>query len=90
MRSDGLPHVLGARYPPRGALEPPQLGSVSEPNTPVPNIVGSLPGVDHVAMSMMERRFEDNDTATIEELSEASLDTGIEFRACQILLRIRS
>ncbi len=63
-----------------------KLSSVGNPNMPVPNIVGSLPGMDRVTTSMMERRIADNDTATVEELIETSLDMGVEFQACQMTI----
>jgi peroxiredoxin family protein len=53
---------------------------------PVPNVVGALPGMDRVTTSMMERRIDDNDTATVEELIETSLDMGVEFQACQMTM----
>jgi peroxiredoxin family protein len=52
----------------------------------VPNAVAALPGMDRVTTKMMERRIENNDTATIEELIETSLDMGVEFQACQMTI----
>jgi len=63
-----------------------KLSSVGNPNMPVPNAVAALPGMDRVTTRMMERRIEDNDTATIEELVETSLDMGVEFQACQMTI----
>jgi peroxiredoxin family protein len=63
-----------------------KLSSVGNPNMPVPNVVGALPGMDRVTTKMMERRIDDNDTATIEELVETSLDMGVEFQACQMTI----
>jgi peroxiredoxin family protein len=63
-----------------------KLSSVGNPNMPVPNVVGAIPGMDRVTTKMMERRIEDNDTATIEELLETSLDMGVEFQACQMTI----
>ncbi len=62
------------------------LSSVGNPNMPVPNAIGALPGMDSVTTTMMQRRIEDDDTATIEELIETSLDTGVEFRACRMTI----
>jgi peroxiredoxin family protein len=61
-----------------------KLSSVGNPNVPMPNAIGALPGMDRVTTRMMEKRIEDNDTATIEELLETSLDMGVEFQACQM------
>ncbi|ELZ51539.1 hypothetical protein C464_00789 [Halorubrum coriense DSM 10284] len=63
-----------------------KLSSVGNPNMPVPNAVAALPGMDRVTTRMMERRIADNDTATIEELLETSLDMGVEFQACQMTI----
>ena len=63
-----------------------KLSSVGNPNMPVPNAVAALPGMDRVTTKMMERRIVDNDTATIEELLETSLDMGVEFQACQMTI----
>ena len=63
-----------------------KLSSVGNPNMPVPNAVAALPGMDRVTTKMMERRIEDNDTASIEELLETSLDMGVEFQACQMTI----
>ena len=63
-----------------------KLSSVGNPNMPVPNAVAALPGMDRVTTKMMERRIADNDTATVEELLETSLDMGVEFQACQMTI----
>ena len=63
-----------------------KLSSVGNPNMPVPNVVGALPGMDRVTTRLMEKRIEDNDTASIEELLETSLDMGVEFQACQMTI----
>lgn len=63
-----------------------RLSSVGNPNMPVPNVVGALPGMDRVTTRMMERRIDDNDTATIEELVETALEMGVEFQACQMTI----
>ena len=65
-----------------------KLSSVGNPNMPVPNVVGAIPGMDRVTTKMMERRIDDNDTATIEELIETSLDMGVEFQACQMTIEL--
>ncbi|QWC19293.1 DsrE/DsrF/DrsH-like family protein [Halorubrum sp. 2020YC2] len=63
-----------------------KLSSVGNPNMPVPNAVAALPGMDRVTTRMMEKRIADNDTATVEELLETSLDMGVEFQACQMTI----
>jgi peroxiredoxin family protein len=63
-----------------------KLSSVGNPNMPVPNAIGALPGMDRVTTKMMEKQIRDNDTATIEELLETSLEMGVEFQACQMTI----
>ncbi len=63
-----------------------QLSSVGNPNMPVPNIIGAIPGMDRMTTRMMNKRIADNDTATIEELVELSLDMGVELQACQMTI----
>ncbi|WP_135822074.1 DsrE/DsrF/DrsH-like family protein [Halostella litorea] len=63
-----------------------KLSSVGNPNVPVPNAVAALPGMDRVTTKMMERRIADNDTASVEELVETSLEMGVEFQACQMTI----
>jgi peroxiredoxin family protein len=65
-----------------------KLSSVGNPNMPVPNAIAAIPGMDRVTTKMMERRIEDNDTATIDELIETSLDMGVEFQACQMTIEL--
>jgi peroxiredoxin family protein len=63
-----------------------QLSSVGNPNMPVPNAIASLPGMDRVTTKMMEKKIADNETATITELIETSLDMGVEMQACQMTI----
>ncbi|MFC4408303.1 DsrE/DsrF/DrsH-like family protein [Haloarchaeobius iranensis] len=63
-----------------------QLSSVGNPSMPVPNVIGALPGMDRMTTRMMEKQIADNDTATIEELIDTSLDMGVEFQACQMTI----
>ncbi|MFB6080301.1 MAG: DsrE/DsrF/DrsH-like family protein [Haloferacaceae archaeon] len=63
-----------------------KLSSVGNPNMPVPNAIAALPGMDRLTTTMMERRIEDNDTATVAELIETSLEMGVELQACQMTM----
>lgn len=63
-----------------------QLSAVGNPNMPVPNAIAALPGMDRLATAMMERRIADNDVATIGELLETSLETGVDLQACQMTM----
>ncbi|WP_255149089.1 DsrE/DsrF/DrsH-like family protein [Halorarius halobius] len=63
-----------------------KLSSVGNPNMPVPNAIAALPGMDRVTTAMMEKRIDDNETATIEELVDTSLEMGVEMQACQMTI----
>jgi peroxiredoxin family protein len=65
-----------------------KMSSVGNPNMPVPNVVGALPGMDRVTTSMMRKKIDDNETASIEELIETSLDMGVEMQACQMTIEL--
>ncbi len=62
------------------------LSAVGNPSMSVPNLVAAVPGMDMMATKMMQKKIADNDTATIEELIETSLDMGVEFQACQMTI----
>jgi peroxiredoxin family protein len=61
-----------------------QLSAVGNPNMPVPNAIASLPGMDRMTTRMMQKRIDDNDTASIEELLDTCFDMGVEMQACQM------
>jgi peroxiredoxin family protein len=61
-----------------------KLSSVGNPNMPVPNAVAALPGMDRMTTWMMNRRIEENNTASIEELVETALASGVDLQACQM------
>ncbi|MFC6734295.1 MULTISPECIES: DsrE/DsrF/DrsH-like family protein [unclassified Haladaptatus] len=63
-----------------------KMSSVGNPNTPMPNMLAALPGMDRMTTKMMEKQIEKNNTATIEELLETSLEMGVEFQACQMTI----
>ncbi|MFB6106208.1 MAG: DsrE/DsrF/DrsH-like family protein [Halobacteriaceae archaeon] len=65
-----------------------KLSAVGNPSMPMPNAVATLPFMDTVATRMMERRIEDNGTATIQELVDLSLETGVELQACQMTMEL--
>jgi len=59
-----------------------KLSAVGNPNMPMPNALAVLPGMDRLTTRMMEKRIADNGTATVEELIELSLDSGVDLQAC--------
>ena len=63
-----------------------KLSSVGNPNMPMPNVLAALPGMDEMTTRMMRKRIADNDVASIEELVQLSLDSGVELQACQMTI----
>ncbi|WP_408958488.1 DsrE/DsrF/DrsH-like family protein [Natrinema sp. 74] len=63
-----------------------KLSAVGNPNMPVPNALAALPGMDAMATKMMQKRIDDNGTATIEELIDLSLESGVDLQACQMTI----
>ena len=65
-----------------------KLSAVGNPNMPLPNAVAAIPGMDRMATKMMQKRIDDNGTASIEELIELSVDQGVELQACQMTIEL--
>ena len=65
-----------------------KISGVGNPNLPMPNLVAALPGMDTVATKMMQRKIDNNGTASIEELIELSLETGVDLQACQMTIEL--
>lgn len=63
-----------------------QLSSVGNPNMPIPNAIAALPGMDRMTSKFMAKRIADNDVATVEELIQTSLETGVDLQACQMTI----
>mgnify|MGYP006282470099 CR=1 FL=1 len=63
-----------------------KLSAVGNPSLPMPNALAALPGMDTMATKMMNRKIADNGTATIEELIDLSLESGVELQACQMTM----
>ena len=63
-----------------------QLSAVGNPNMSMPNSIAALPGMDRLATRMMEKKIDENGTATIEELIELSLEQGVDLQACQMTI----
>ncbi|MCL9818057.1 DsrE/DsrF/DrsH-like family protein [Natronocalculus amylovorans] len=65
-----------------------KLSAVGNPSMPMPNALAALPGMDSMATRMMEKRIKENGTATIEELIDLSLETGVDLQACQMTIEL--
>ncbi len=65
-----------------------KLSAVGNPNMPLPNALAALPGMDAMATRMMQKKIDENGTATIEELIDLSLETGVDLQACQMTIEL--
>ncbi|MEF8775534.1 MAG: DsrE/DsrF/DrsH-like family protein [Haloarculaceae archaeon] len=65
-----------------------KLSAVGNPSMPMPNALAALPGMDSLATRMMERKIDDNGTASIGELIDLSLDQGVDLQACQMTMEL--
>lgn len=61
-----------------------QLSSVGNPNTPLPNVLAALPGMDRLTTTMMRRSIDDVGTPTVEKLVDTCLEMGADLQACQM------
>ena len=59
-----------------------KLSAVGNPNMPLPNVLAAIPGMDALATRMLARKIDENGTASIQELLDLSLDSGVELQAC--------
>lgn len=58
------------------------MSSVGNPNVPMPNLLGVLPGMDEMTARMMKRKMKDNGNAMIEDLVHLCLDHEVDLLAC--------
>ncbi|WP_128477464.1 DsrE/DsrF/DrsH-like family protein [Halorussus pelagicus] len=65
-----------------------KLSAVGNPSMPMPDAVAALPFMDSMATRMMESKLDEQGTATIGELIELSLDTGVDLQACQMTMEL--
>ncbi|ADD07242.1 uncharacterized protein Nmag_3700 (plasmid) [Natrialba magadii ATCC 43099] len=65
-----------------------KLSAVGNPNMPMPNALAALPGMDAMATRMMQKKIDENGTATIEELIDLSLESGVDLQACQMTIEL--
>jgi len=63
-----------------------KLSSVGNPNMPVPNAIAALPGMDRMTTRMMRNKIKDNEVASIAELIDVSLESGVDLQACQMTI----
>lgn len=55
---------------------------------PVPNLLGSLPGMTPFATYMMKRKFKDKGVASIPELTELCFESGVKMYPCGMTMQV--
>lgn len=55
---------------------------------PVPNLLGSLPGMTPFATYMMKRKFKDKGVASIPELTAMCFETGVKMYPCGMTMQV--
>ena len=55
---------------------------------PVPNIVGVIPGMTAMGTTVMKRMFDSHHVATIDELLEMTVDSGVKMWPCGMTLEV--
>ena len=61
-----------------------RLSAVGNPSLPIPNALAALPGMDRVTTRFMERKIDAAGTASVAELIDLALETGVDLQACQM------
>ncbi len=68
-----------------GDLKVSPLGNPAMPMpVPMPNLVQMLPGMESMATMMMKQKIASKGVASIEELREACIESGVKLIACQM------
>ena len=68
-------------------LKVPPLANPAMP-MPVPNIIGVLPGMTAMATSMMKSWMAKQNVATIPELLQVCIESGVKFIGCQMTMDV--
>jgi peroxiredoxin family protein len=63
------------------------LGNPAMP-MPVPNLVGAIPGMTAMGTMVMKSMFKSHGVATIDDLLEAAVDTGVRLIPCAMTIEV--
>jgi peroxiredoxin family protein len=63
------------------------LGNPAMP-MPVPNLVGAIPGMTSMGTMVMKSMFKSHGVASIDELLEAAVDTGVRLIPCAMTIEV--
>ncbi|CAA7623071.1 DsrE/DsrF/DrsH-like family protein [Magnetospirillum sp. UT-4] len=64
------------------AMEMPMMGM----HMAMPNLIGAMPGMDSMATMMMKDMIKKKGVASVEELREAAVESGVRMLACQMTM----
>ena len=89
LKKDIRPKVSAHSNPAMPMKMPFGPGGLQNIEWPIPNIItGNLPGFETVATSLMKKTFRKKGVATIEELRDVCLDTGVKLIGCQMTMDV--
>ncbi len=63
------------------------LGNPAMP-MPVPNLVGAIPGMTAMGTTVMKTMFKNHGVASIDDLLEAAVDTGVRLIPCAMTMEV--
>ena len=63
------------------------LGNPAMP-MPVPNLVGAIPGMTAMGTMIMKSMFKSHGVASVDELLEAAVDTGVRLIPCAMTIEV--
>lgn len=64
------------------------VSPLGNPFHSLPNIISVLPGLEHLTTWFMKRKMDKNGVASVEELIDLSVETGVNFQACQMTMEL--
>ena len=71
------------------ALKVSPLGNPAMPMpVPIPTLISSLPGMEAMATGMMKSMFKKHGVATIQQLMDLAMESGVKLIACQMTMDV--
>jgi len=65
------------------------LGNPAMPMpVPIPTLISSLPGMEAMATSMMKSMFKKHGVATVQQLLDMAMESGVKLIACQMTMDV--
>lgn len=72
----------------RSKVERLHVNLAGNPSSPMPTMVGGLPGMERLAAKMMMSRMEELDLPTVKEMLEMLDDAGCDLYACELAMEM--